>query len=157
MNKLRLIIVLLVVAGCSTKTEVVTETQIVYDSILAKKLGADDLGMRKYVMAFLKRGTVKIADSTERMNLQMAHLKNIQKMADEGKLIIAGPFLDDQEIRGIYIFNVETLEEAKALTETDPAIMAGTLVMDLHPWYGSAGLMEVNTIHSKIQKKGFGE
>ncbi|MHC1704868.1 MAG: YciI family protein [Tenuifilaceae bacterium] len=157
MNKLAIIVVILAFFGCSNNTEIIAETQSVYDSTLAKKLGADDLGMRKYVMAFLKRGTVKIADSTERMNLQMAHLKNIQKMADEGKLVIAGPFLDDQEIRGIYIFNVETIDEAKALTETDPAIIAGTLVMDLHPWYGSAGLMEINTIHSKIQKKGFGE
>ena len=143
--------------GCKTKTEVNKVNQVTFDSSLAKSLGADDYGMKNYVMAFLKSGTVKITDSTERAALQMAHLKNIQRLADEGKLIIAGPFLDNQEIRGIFIFNVETLDEAKTLTETDPAIKAGTLVMELHPWYGSAALIETMKIHSKIQKKKFGE
>jgi uncharacterized protein len=74
-------------------------------------------------------------------------------MAEEGKLILAGPFLDDGDIRGIYIFNVQTVEEAEALTKTDPAIQSGRLVMELHPWYGSAALMEVNQMHKKIAKK----
>ena len=87
-----------------------------YDAVLAKKLGADQYGMKKYVMAFLKSGTVKIKDSAARMELQMAHLKNITRLADEGKLVVAGPFMDDQPIRGIFIFNVSTIEEAKKLT-----------------------------------------
>ena len=143
--------------GCTPKTDVKSVAKTVYDSALAKKLGADDYGMKKYVMAFLKSGSVKITDSTERNKLQMAHLKNIQRLADEGKLIIAGPYLDDQEIRGIFIFNVESIDEAKILTETDPAIQAGTLVMELHPWYGSAALIETTRIHATIQKKGFEE
>ncbi len=73
-------------------------------------------------------------------------------MVDEGKLIVAGPFMDDQSIRGIFIFNVSTVEEAKKLTETDPAIKAGALVMELHPWYGSAALVETVAIHKTIQK-----
>jgi uncharacterized protein YciI len=121
--------------------------------VLAKKLGADDYGMKKYVMAFLKRGSVKITDSTERAQLQQAHLKNIGRLAAEGKLIVAGPFLDNQPIRGIYIFNVTTVEEARQLTETDPAIKAGTLEMELHPWYGSAALIESLRIHYTLEKK----
>jgi uncharacterized protein YciI len=74
-------------------------------------------------------------------------------MAKEGKLAIAGPFLDRGELRGMYIFNVESVAEAEALTKTDPAIQAGALVMELHPWYGSAALQEVNGIHAKIAKK----
>ena len=102
-----------------------------YDARLAAKVGADEIGMRNYVMAFLKSGPVKLTDSTERANLMSAHLKNIGRMADEGKLILAGPFTDNGTIRGIYLFNVATLDEAKALTETDPAIQRGTLVMEL--------------------------
>lgn len=128
-----------------------------YDSTLAKKLGADRYGMKKYVMAFLKTGKTNLKDSTERANLQMAHLKNIMRMADEGKLIVAGPFLDKNEVRGIYIFNVTTLEEARQLTETDPAIKAGTLEMELRPWFGSAALMEVNRIHKMVEKKSVAE
>ncbi|WP_429398579.1 YciI family protein [Mucilaginibacter lappiensis] len=109
--------------------------------------------MKKYVMAFLKSGPNRLQDSAARMQLQMAHLKNITRLANEGKLVVAGPFLDDQPIRGIFIFNVETLEEAKKLTETDPAIKAGTLIMELHPFYCSAALMEVTNIHSKLQNK----
>ena len=124
-----------------------------YDADLAKKLGADQYGMKTYVMAFLKAGPNRLKDSTARAALQMAHLKNIMRLAAEGKLIVAGPFMDDQPIKGIFIFNVSTIEEAKALTETDPAIKAGSLVMELHPWYGSAALMQVVEIHKKLEKK----
>ena len=46
-----------------------------------------------------------------------------------------------------------TVAEAEALTNTDPAIQAGQLMMELHPWYGSAALMMVNEVHAKIEKK----
>ncbi len=62
-------------------------------------------------------------------------------------------FLDKGEIRGIYVFNVTTVEEAAELTSTDPAIKAGSLVMELHPWYGSAGLMKINEISKRIEKE----
>ena len=78
-------------------------------------------------------------------------------MADEGKLILAGPFLDDGELRGIYIFNVKSIKEAKNLSKTDPAIQTGSLVMELKEWYGSAGLIVVNDIHNIISKKNITE
>ncbi|MBS1530256.1 MAG: hypothetical protein JSU01_08110 [Bacteroidetes bacterium] len=124
-----------------------------YDAELAKKLGADDYGMKTYVMAFLKTGPNRLKDSTARAQLQKAHLENIMRLANEGKLIVAGPFLDDQDIRGIFIFNVSSVEEAKKLTESDPAVKAGSLVMELHPWYGSAGLVEAFRLHKKVEKK----
>jgi uncharacterized protein YciI len=123
-----------------------------YDSLLAKRIGADDYGMKKYVVAFLKSGPVKIEDTAKRAELQREHLKNIMRLAEAGTLILAGPFLDGQEIRGIYLFNVETVDEARALAETDPAVIAGTLVLELHPWYGSAALMEIPAIHKKLEK-----
>ena len=75
------------------------------------------------------------------------------RLAEEGKLIVAGPFLDDKDIRGIFIFNVGSIEEAKKLTESDPAVKAGVLSMELHPWYGPAILPEVLKLNSKLQKK----
>lgn len=126
-----------------------------YDSLLAKKLGADDYGMKHYVMALLKKGPNRSQDSTTAANIQAGHMKNIGRMADEGKLVVAGPFEDDWDVRGIYIFNVATVEEAQKLTATDPAIAAGRLVMELHPFYCSAALMQVNDVHNRIQKKGF--
>lgn len=126
-----------------------------YDSTLAKKLGADDYGMKKYVMAFLKAGPNRSQDSATAAKLQAAHMANIVRMAESGELVVAGPFLDKGDIKGIYIFNVETIEQAKTLTETDPAIKAGRLIMELHPWFGSAAMMQINETHNKIQKKSF--
>lgn len=126
---------------------------IAYDSTLAKKLGADEYGMKTYVMALLKEGPNRTQDSSETARIMDAHLKNISHMANEGKLIVAGPFLDDSDLKGIYIFDVPTIEEARKLTETDPAIKSGRLIMELHPWYGSAALIESAKVHKAVQKK----
>ncbi|MBI1932465.1 MAG: hypothetical protein HYS24_08000 [Ignavibacteriales bacterium] len=130
-----------------------TNTEVKYDSVKAQKYGADEYGMKKYVMAFLKRGPNKDIDSTKRAELMNAHLTNIFRLADEGKLVLAGPFLNDGELRGIYIFDVENLDEAKKLTETDPAIQQETLSMELIPWYGTAALIEVNELSKTLVKK----
>ena len=146
------IYLLIIVVSICTSSFAQTKTADKFDETLAKELGADDYGMRKYVIAFLKRGPNRTKDSVKAAELQKAHMTNIGRLADEGKLAIAGPFLDKGKLRRIYIFNVETVEEAKKLTETDPAIQAGSLVMELHPWYGSAALGLVNKYHDKISK-----
>lgn len=126
-----------------------------YDSTLAKRLGADDYGMKTYVMAYLKRGPNRPSNQAEATKLQQAHLENIGRLAEARKLVLAGPFLDTGQVRGIYIFDVRTVEEAAAFTATDPAIQYGSLVMELHPWYGSAALIELNAIHQRLQRKTF--
>ncbi|MCB9211223.1 MAG: hypothetical protein H6609_17785 [Ignavibacteriales bacterium] len=155
MKNIILLFTALVLFACTKQVPENTESKVtaVFDNLKAIKYGADDYGMKSYVMAFLKRGPNRDQDSITAAELQNAHLKNIIRMANEGVLILAGPFLDDGEIRGIYIFNVETVEEAKALTATDPAIQAGRLEMELHPWYGSAALMEVTQISKTLAKK----
>ena len=124
-----------------------------YDSLMAVETGADQYGMHQYVMALLKAGPNRDQDDLTADSLQHAHLKNISRLAKEGKLVLAGPFMDDGVIRGIYIFDVKTIEEAIELTKTDPAIQAGRLVMEMHPWYGSAALMKVNDLHSRLAKE----
>ena len=126
-----------------------------FDAALAEKVGADPYGMKQYVMAFLKAGPNRDRSPEEAAELQKAHMDNIGRLAEAGKLVLAGPFMDNSELRGIYIFNVKTIEEARALTETDPAIQAGSLVMELKPWYGSAGLMMVNEIHKQVASQEF--
>lgn len=125
-----------------------------FDASLAEETGADQYGMRQYVMAYLKAGPNRNQDSTEAAQLQRAHLDNIGRMVEMGKLVLAGPFMDDHEAKGIYIFAVETVEEAEELTASDPSIQAGRLVMELHPWYGSAALMKVNELHGQLAKDG---
>ena len=125
-----------------------------YDDALAKKLGADEYGMKKYVIAFLYRGDrVSEYSETERNEIQKGHMANIAKLAEAGKMILAGPFFGNEELRGLFFFAVESLEEAKVLTESDPAVKAGVLKMDLKEWYGSAALGMVVEISEKIAKK----
>lgn len=148
----------LFVLSCSVDVSTDTNTtdsssEVVFDSLLAAETGADAYGMRQYVMAYLKSGPNRDQDSTEAAQIQRGHMDNMGRMAEAGKLVLAGPFMDDQEIKGIYIFAVKTLEEAEELTNSDPAIQAGRLVMELHPWYGSAGLMKMGELHKKLAKE----
>ncbi len=131
-------------------------TKPTYDSNLATELGADDYGMKMYVMAFLKKGPNRNQSEAEAEALQSAHMANIKRMAQSGDLVLAGPFgKNDLDMQGSYIFNVKTIEEAEKLTATDPAIKAGRLRMELVPWYGSAALMQVNELGQKLAKKSF--
>lgn len=104
----------------------------------------DPSGMSVYYMAMLKSGPVRSHDSATAATIQEAHMAHIMKMAAEKKLILAGPFLDNGELRGIFIFNVAAKEEAEALTNQDPAVQAGRLIMEIHPWYGPAILKDID-------------
>ncbi len=84
--------------------------------------------MRTYYMVFLKRGNSEIKDTTVRKQIQADHLANINKLAKEGKLVLAGPFLDNTELRGIFILDVDTKEEAERIVNTDPAVIAGRVI-----------------------------
>lgn len=126
-----------------------------FDAERAEKLGADDYGMKTYVMAFLVSGPNRPEDPDLRDSLQMAHMENIGRLADEGKLVLAGPFDSKDSLRGIYLFDTDSVELAQAWTESDPAIQYGSLKMILKKWYGSAALLEVNATHNKISKIKF--
>jgi uncharacterized protein YciI len=98
--------------------------------------------MTVYYMGLLLRGTTWSPEETpEAERMQEAHMANIRRMAALGKLVMAGPFLDDGPIRGIYIFKVDSLAEALALTESDPAVQAGRLKFELHPWLVEKGIL----------------
>ena len=126
-----------------------------YDSELAKKLGADDYGMKSYVYVLLKTGPAKITDTEKRSKLFRGHFSNMGRLAEAGKLVMAGPFDDPNGVmRGMFIFNVKTVEEAKRLVETDPAVEAGIFEYEMTKLYGSAALMMINDIHKKLARKG---
>ena len=92
--------------------------------------------------AFLTRGekwTPEKTPATE--EIQKGHMANIHRLAEMKKLIAAGPFGDDGRLRGIFVFRVGSLEEARALTATDPAVQAGRLAMELHTWMVPEGIL----------------
>jgi uncharacterized protein YciI len=66
-------------------------------------------------------------------------MANINAMAKTGKLVIAGPFEKAGEYAGVFVFKVGSLDEAKALAESDPAVKAGRLKIDVHPWLVGEG------------------
>jgi uncharacterized protein YciI len=156
-NSILLLVITTALIACnspSPQTNAKPTDLNMFNPELAKEYGADDYGMKKFVIAFLKRGPNRDQDSITAARLQRAHLDNITELAEAGKLVLAGPFFGDDDLRGIYIFNVDNLEDAKKLTETDPAIQEGSLVMELREWYGSAALMAINDLHKKIAKEG---
>lgn len=147
-------VLLAIAAGSSAQTPE-TKVNPKYDAELAKKLGADDIGMRQYVLAILKTGpNDTIVKGDERKKAFEGHFANMTRLANEGKLAIAGPFgSNDKTFRGLFILAVTTIDEAKALAETDPSIKSGIFIVDYVPWYGSAALMQVTETHGKIAKK----
>ncbi len=126
----------------------------IYDAELAKKLGANEMGMRNYVLAILKTGPNDgIVKGDERAAAFKGHFDNMTRLSSEGKLAVAGPFgKNDKTFRGLFILAVPTVEEAQKLAGTDPAVKAGIFIVEYVPWFGSASLMATPEIHKKIAK-----
>lgn len=124
-----------------------------FDAELAAELGADDYGMRRYVLVMLTAGEADDLDAEAVREIQRGHLDNMRKLAEDGHLVVAGPFIEGGDRRGIFVFAVETVDQAKALTASDPAIQAGRLKAEYLPWYGSAALMRVSELHGRIARQ----
>jgi uncharacterized protein YciI len=106
------------------------------------KKPASPIKLTTAYLAFLKRGAKWTPEKTPATEeLQKAHMANIHRLADMKKLVVAGPFGDNGNLRGIFVFKVDSLEEAKALAESDPAVKAGRLAIDLHPWLVPEGVL----------------
>lgn len=103
---------------------------------------AKPLKLTQTFLAFLTRGekwTPEKTPATE--EIQKGHMANINRLAEMKKLVAAGPFGDNGRLRGIFVFRVASLEEAKLLTATDPAVQSGRLAMDIHPWMVPEGVL----------------
>ena len=93
-------------------------------------------------LGFLTRGPKWTPEKTPATEaLQKAHLANINKLAETKKLVVAGPFGDNGVLRGIFVFKVATLEEAKELAASDPSVQAGRLAISMHPWLVPEGIL----------------
>ena len=128
-----------ILLGAAVLTLVLTGSDL--PSLRAADIGPGGFEMTTYYVGFLYRGPKWTPEHTPEIEkLQQAHLANIQKMGESGKLLLAGPFTDNGELRGLFVFRVSTLEEAKSLAETDPAVQAGRLRIELHPWYAAKNI-----------------
>ncbi len=128
-----------------------------FNQKLADSLGADQYGMKNYMLIFLKTGPKdkKISDKEKRAELFKGHFANMQEMEKSGKLKLAGPFASKNslEYRGIFLLDVKTEEEAKALLQNDPTIKAEIFSVEILPWYGSAAIPMHLKYHKKIAKE----
>jgi uncharacterized protein YciI len=93
--------------------------------------------MKQYYFVMLTKGERRheITDTNQLKEIQKGHLANINRLAEMGKIVVAGPFGDNGNWRGIFIFDCPTEEEVKELLNTDPAIKAGRLAYEIHPWW----------------------
>ena len=101
--------------------------------------------MDHYVMVFLYRApnrpNIPEADSNK---IQEGHMANIRHMAEIGKLLLAGPFEDNGDLRGLFLFKPGvSIDEVKKLVDADPAVKAGRLRYELHPWFAAKGIQVV--------------
>ena len=122
-----------------------------HDAALAQRYGADERGMRSYVLVVLKTGPTRVPDGEARDAMFAGHFANMERLAKAGKLVLAGPFTQDPDgWRGLFVFAVADIEEAKALVATDPVVVKGEMVAEYHRWYGSAAVMQVPDVHGRL-------
>lgn len=132
------------------------ETNPNYDEKLAAELGADDYGMKNYVLVLLKTGKNKSKDQNLINESFAGHFSNMKELAKQGKLVVAGPTGKNlKNYRGIFIFNVATFEEATECLKGDLAVQNDFLQAELYHWYGSAALPVYLEAEDKVWKKKF--
>lgn len=126
-----------------------------YDKTLADKLGGDAYGMKRYYLVIFKTGANTTTDKNFINSSFKGHMDNINKLVEEGKLIVAGPLgKNDKDYRGIFILNnLKDMDEAKELLQADLAVKNGLLDYDIFNWYGSAALPEYLPFSDKIWKQ----
>ena len=124
-----------------------------YDPALAKTVGADEHGMRSYVLVVLKTGPNRAPAGPERDEMFKGHFANMQRLSAEGKLVLAGPFDGVDGWRGLFIFAVDDIDEARQLVATDPVVAKGEMVAEFHKYYGTAALMLLRDLYEKVAQK----
>ena len=146
---------MMMLAGGTLAAEAPAPASPAFDEALAEALGADEYGMRQYVLVILKTGPTPMPAGAERDEMFRGHFANMKRLAADGKLALAGPLDGVDGWRGLFVLAVDDLEEAAALVATDPVVMHGEMVAEYHQYYGSAALMLVNEAHAKVAKKSF--
>jgi uncharacterized protein YciI len=127
-----------------------------YDSSLAKKLQADDYGMKSYVLVMLKTGSSTDTAKATLSTVFGGHMANIKRLASENKLLLAGPMGEnDKNYEGLFVFNTADVNEAKQWLSSDPAVQSKHLDAEVYAWYGPAALQEVININQKVTKKSY--
>lgn len=154
-TRLAAVSLLLAAAGAPAQAQAPAPAEPGFDAELARSLGADDYGMKPYVLVILKTGPRRMPDGPAREAMFKGHFANMQRLSAEGKLALAGPLDGVDGWRGLFVFAVAEIAEAQALTATDPVIIEGEMVAEYHKYYGSAALLLVRDAHRRLARKSF--
>jgi uncharacterized protein YciI len=98
--------------------------------------------MKQYWLVLLFRGQQRSQDSISAAKIQQAHMNNIERLASEGKIIMAGPMGDKGDLRGIFIMDGKDSTEIASHIKVDSAIVTGRLRFEIHPWWAAKGKYE---------------
>ena len=128
------------------------ETPAAYDAAKAQAWGSNDQGLRPYVFVLLKTGPKPMAAGPARDEMFKGHFANMTRLAKEGLLVYAGPLDGKEGLRGLFILATSDMDAARKAVDTDPVIVNGEMVADLHRHFGSAALLAVNEWHPKLIK-----
>jgi uncharacterized protein YciI len=127
---------LILVMACATSLTFAQKNKIEAAKTPEKKT---EIEMKKYVLVFLNTGPHRDQAEEEAEAIQKGHLAFLSKLAEEGLLIMAGPLMDDNNVRGILVLATSDMNDVKVRLEEDPAIKAGRLTPELHIWYTKSG------------------
>jgi len=78
----------------------------------------------------------------QRQELQKGHLAYMAELNKQGKLVMAGPFMEDGDWRGIVVYRVGSVAEAQALAANDPSVKAGRLAIEARSWTTLKGILK---------------
>lgn len=129
-----------IITACSNehpKPELSTTVPEKYD--LNKDTSVYSGEMKRYWLVLLRKGPHRDQDSLSRVKIQAAHLANINRLAKEGKIIMAGPIGAESDIQGIFLMNCKDSSEVESFVKTDTAVITGRLVMQYYPWWSEKG------------------
>jgi uncharacterized protein YciI len=133
MKMKKILIVLLLLTGIIAQAQK-SEREMTY------KEGDVEFHMKMFYMLIFIRGDQSESFSDKQLfDIQNEHLAHINKMAEAGAVVIAGPFDGDNEKRGILIFDVDTEAEVIEWMKGDPYIQNGRLTYEILPWWTEKG------------------
>ena len=98
--------------------------------------------MKQYWLVLLFSGSQRSQDTATAAKIQKAHINNIERLAAEGKIIMAGPMGDKGNLRGIFIMDGKDSTEIASHIKVDSAILTGRLRFEIHPWWTAKGKYE---------------
>ena len=124
--------------------------KLIGSTVATAQTQTDGKALQYFLILLIRPANAPQLSKEAGAKLQEEHMANIRKMAAEHKLLVAGPFMDDTTLRGIFVLQAETAAEAQAWADSDPAVQAGRLSAELHgPW-----LVDPSAFHSPADPPG---